>query len=117
MNRMVLHSRVGSDGVLHITVPIGKEDADREVQVTIDPLRAGPPSMTQEEWRAFVPIRVQQPLRLQPSSPASTHSSLHSRRPRTTTATPFHPPPSCGPTKNGNGGNWVHPAEARAPCN
>ncbi len=51
MNRMVLHSRVGPDGVLHITVPIGKEDADREVQVTIDP---APPSMTQEEWREFV---------------------------------------------------------------
>jgi|BogFormECP12_OM1_1039635.scaffolds.fasta_scaffold156124_1 hypothetical protein len=54
MNRMVLHSRVGSDGVLHITVPIGEEDADREVQVTIDPVRVGPPSMTQEEWRDFV---------------------------------------------------------------
>jgi hypothetical protein len=51
MNRMVLHSRVGSDGVLHITVPIGKEDADREVEVTIDP---APPSMTQEEWKQFV---------------------------------------------------------------
>jgi hypothetical protein len=55
MNRIVLQSRVGSDGVLHITVPIGKEDADREVQVTIDPVRAGPsPSMTNEEWRDFV---------------------------------------------------------------
>ena len=38
MNRVVLHSRIGSDGVLHITVPIGAEDADREVQVTIDPV-------------------------------------------------------------------------------
>jgi hypothetical protein len=51
MNRTVLHSRVGPDGVLHITVPIGKEDADREVKVTIDPV---PPLMTQEEWREFV---------------------------------------------------------------
>ena len=55
MNRMVLHSRVGPDGVLHITVPIGKEDADREVQVTIDPVRVGPTSMTQEEWREVRP--------------------------------------------------------------
>ena len=54
MNRMVLHSRVGSDGVLHISVPIGKEDADREVQVTIDPVRPGLSSMSQEEWRQFV---------------------------------------------------------------
>jgi hypothetical protein len=54
MNRMVLHSRVGSDGVLHIDIPIGKECADRQVQVTIDPIGAGPPSMSQEEWRQFV---------------------------------------------------------------
>lgn len=54
MNRMVLHSRIGSDGVLRLTVPIGKEDADREVQVTIDAVWVGPPPMTQEEWRDFV---------------------------------------------------------------
>lgn len=52
MNRMVVHSRVGEDGVLHLTVPIGKDDADREVQVTIEPV--GPSPMTQEEWRNFV---------------------------------------------------------------
>ncbi len=51
---MVIHSRIGADGVLHITVPIGKEDADREVQVTIDPAPVEPPRMTQQEWRAFV---------------------------------------------------------------
>jgi hypothetical protein len=55
MNRIVVQSRVGSDGVLRITVPIGKEDADREVQLTIDPVRVDPPpSMTQQEWRDFV---------------------------------------------------------------
>lgn len=52
MNRMVVHSRVGADGILHLTVPIGKADADREVQVTIDPVGSAP--MTQEEWRNFV---------------------------------------------------------------
>ncbi len=52
MNRIVLHSRVGADGILHITVPMGEGEADREVQVTIDPV-ASPP-MTQEEWRNFV---------------------------------------------------------------
>jgi len=52
MNRMVLHSRVGRDGVLHIEVPIGAADADQEVQVTIDPVPAVP--LTQEEWRQFV---------------------------------------------------------------
>ena len=38
MNRIVLHSRVGTDGVLQLTVPIGVADADRKVEVTIAPL-------------------------------------------------------------------------------
>ncbi len=54
MTRLVIHSRVGADGVVHITVPIGKEDADRDVQVTIDPAPVEPPPMTEQEWRAFV---------------------------------------------------------------
>lgn len=49
---MVVHSRVGADGVLHLTVPIGTAEADKEVQVTIDPVST--PTMTQEEWRRFV---------------------------------------------------------------
>ncbi len=53
MDRLVVQSRVGSDGVLHIDIPVGKDEADREVQVTIDPVQPGPP-MTQEEWRQFV---------------------------------------------------------------
>ena len=52
MNRMVVHSRIGADGILNIALPIGKADADREVQVTVDPV--GPSPMTQEEWRNFV---------------------------------------------------------------
>jgi hypothetical protein len=52
MNRMVVHSRVGTDGVLHLAVPIGEAEADKEVQVTIDPVSR--PPMTQEEWRRFV---------------------------------------------------------------
>jgi hypothetical protein len=52
MNRMVVHSRIGADGILNITLPIGKADADREVQVTVDPVGRSP--MTQEEWRNFV---------------------------------------------------------------
>jgi hypothetical protein len=52
MDRVVVHSRVGADGVLHLTVTIGKADADKEVQVTIDPVPAS--TMSQEEWRQFV---------------------------------------------------------------
>jgi hypothetical protein len=55
MNRIVLHPRVGSDGVLHLSVPMGAAEAGREVEVTIE----SPPSKTpgprdQEEWRRFV---------------------------------------------------------------
>jgi hypothetical protein len=37
MNRMIVTSRVGSDGILHVTVPVGTADADKEVRVTIEP--------------------------------------------------------------------------------
>jgi hypothetical protein len=52
MQRVVVKSRIGADGVLHMTVPVGAASANQDVQVTIEP--AGPPPMTQEEWRAFV---------------------------------------------------------------
>ena len=42
MNRMIVKSRIGSDGVLHVTVPVGRADADREVQVTIEPAETSP---------------------------------------------------------------------------
>jgi len=49
MNRMIVKSRIGADGVLHVTVPIGAAAANREVQVTIEPI--SPLPVTQEEWR------------------------------------------------------------------
>lgn len=52
MNRMVVHSRIGDDGVLQLAVPVGKEQANRDVEVTIVPVEK--PAMTQEEWRAFI---------------------------------------------------------------
>jgi hypothetical protein len=51
MTRIVLTSKVGPDGVLHLTVPVGIEDADREVQVVIDPKRK---PLSREEWRNWV---------------------------------------------------------------
>jgi hypothetical protein len=51
VDRIVLKSRVGSNGVLQLTVPVGPADADREVQVTVDPVGA-PPSP--DEWRRRV---------------------------------------------------------------
>jgi hypothetical protein len=52
MNRMVVKSRVGPDGVLQVTVPVGAGEANREVQVTIEPTQV--PVMTQDEWRTWV---------------------------------------------------------------
>jgi hypothetical protein len=53
MNRVVVNSKVGSDGVLHLALPVGVEEADKEVRITVEPI---PPTarMTQEEWAAWV---------------------------------------------------------------
>ncbi|MGQ0636348.1 MAG: hypothetical protein ACT4QC_17185 [Planctomycetaceae bacterium] len=52
MNRLVVKSRIGADGVLQLNVPVGAAEANRDVQVTIEP--APRASMTQEEWRVWV---------------------------------------------------------------
>lgn len=36
MKRLVLTTRVSSDGVLHLHLPIGQTEADKEVQVTVE---------------------------------------------------------------------------------
>ncbi len=51
MIRVVLQSRTGPDGTLHLDVPLGTELADREVRIVIEPL---PKPMSQEEWVAYV---------------------------------------------------------------
>jgi hypothetical protein len=53
MNRIVVKSKVNSDGILHLSVPVGLEEADKEVQVTVEPC-AAKAAMTQEEWRTWV---------------------------------------------------------------
>lgn len=53
MNRMVIKSKVGSDGVLHLALPVGMEEANKEVQVTVEALTSKK-EMTQEEWEAWV---------------------------------------------------------------
>ena len=40
MTRIVLKSKVGADGVLQLSVPVGPDEANHEVQVTIEPLAA-----------------------------------------------------------------------------
>ncbi len=53
MNRVVVERRLNSKGVLQLTLPLGADEADRDVRVTIEPV--GPKrEMTAEEWRAGV---------------------------------------------------------------
>jgi hypothetical protein len=52
MNRMVVKSTVSSDGVLHLALPIGIEEANKEVQVTVE--SALPVPVAQEEWQELI---------------------------------------------------------------
>lgn len=51
MTPMVVNSRVGDDGVLTLELPLGADEAGREVRVTVEPVRR---PMTQAEWQAWV---------------------------------------------------------------
>jgi hypothetical protein len=53
MNRIVLNSKVGSDGTLHLSLPLGLAEADHEVRVTVEPLIARD-AYTPAEWAAWV---------------------------------------------------------------
>lgn len=53
MTPLVVNSRVGKDGVLHLDVPMDIGDADREVRITVEPL-APANAISGDEWRAWV---------------------------------------------------------------
>lgn len=52
MNRMVVKSRVSRDGILHLALSVGLKEADKEVQVTVEPVPSAP--LSQEEWRKAI---------------------------------------------------------------
>jgi hypothetical protein len=58
MNKVILTSRVGADGVLKVSVPLKPEDADKPVRETVEPLdEADAPASrptTREEWLKFI---------------------------------------------------------------
>ena len=55
MNRIVMRSKVGSDGVLHLSLPVGLVDAGEDVQVTVESCPPQPtPIQTPAEWKAWV---------------------------------------------------------------
>ncbi len=49
MNRIVVKSRVGSNGILQLSLPLGPADADQEVQITVEPV--GPQAFSTDEWQ------------------------------------------------------------------
>ena len=49
-----IESRVGADGVLTLRVPLGPEEADAHVRVTVEPLGPSPRSGNGADWHRFV---------------------------------------------------------------
>jgi hypothetical protein len=52
MNRVRVKSKVGNDGVLQVSLPLGSSEAGQEVQITIEPVNRS--SLSADEWRHFV---------------------------------------------------------------
>ena len=52
MERVEVNSRVGSDGVLRLSLPLPAADANRHVRVTVEPLENC--ETTKEDLRAFI---------------------------------------------------------------
>lgn len=51
MTRMIVRSKTGADGVLHLNLPLGPSEASREVQVTVESV---PAIVKQDEWERRV---------------------------------------------------------------
>jgi hypothetical protein len=49
MDTVRITSVVGSDGVLQFTLPLDPSDANREVQITVEPVQ--PARMSAQDWR------------------------------------------------------------------
>ena len=57
MTRIELRTRIGPDGILSLNVPAGISEANREVNVIVEPVDAAvgqTAKMTPEEWKRFV---------------------------------------------------------------
>jgi hypothetical protein len=56
MNRIVVERRVSGEGVLELTLPLGMDEAGRDVRITVEPV--GPKTvakaMTTDEWQIGV---------------------------------------------------------------
>ena len=53
MNRIVMNSKVSSDGTLRLLLPLGLAEADHEVRVIVESVAAEEVT-SKEEWEAWV---------------------------------------------------------------
>jgi len=54
MTPIELRSKTDANGMLNLSVPLGKSDANREVRVTVEPLDEDTPLMSADQWHQFV---------------------------------------------------------------
>jgi hypothetical protein len=57
MTQIELRARIGPDGILTVSVPVGIAEANREVKVIVEPVEAAvekTATMTREEWARCV---------------------------------------------------------------
>jgi hypothetical protein len=53
MTKMIANARIGADGVLRLNLPVGLQEANRHVLVTVEPA-SSKKTMTQSEWESWV---------------------------------------------------------------
>jgi hypothetical protein len=57
MTHLELRARIGPDGILTLTVPVGISEANREVKVIVEPADAAvskTENLSRDEWARFV---------------------------------------------------------------
>jgi hypothetical protein len=54
MQGIQIQSRVGPDGVLHLSLPLGPDDANADVVVTVQRLPAGDERPLNKPWQQFL---------------------------------------------------------------
>jgi hypothetical protein len=53
MNRIVVERRVNGEGILQLTIPLGVNEAGKDVRITLEPVNTKS-KITLDEWRATI---------------------------------------------------------------
>lgn len=54
MAHMEIRSKVGADGVLALSIPLGVEQANRQVKVTVEPIEEKAEEDRRRRWLEFI---------------------------------------------------------------